>query len=207
MTGHFRSRPIESCSLSHKGLTYRLHRSKAGPTWFHVGLFLLLLSLLLSHHLSFPSARIISLLLLVDRVGVASCGFLGTFQEYTDDSFAIMNHLVASFLVLAQQTGSPGGTGNLSFILPFIVIGVLFYFMMVRPERRSRAKLEATLDKLKKNDRVVTVGGILGTVVQAPKGSEDITLKIDESSGTRLRILRKSISRVVDAENGSASTK
>ena len=44
------------------------------------------------------------------------------------------------------------------------MIGVLFYLMLVRPERRKRADLDTMLKNLKKNDRVVTIGGIFGTV-------------------------------------------
>ena len=53
------------------------------------------------------------------------------------------------------------------------------------------------LNNLKKNDQVITAGGIYGTVVNAASGSEDITLRIDESSNTRMRVLRSAVSRVI----------
>jgi preprotein translocase subunit YajC len=86
--------------------------------------------------------------------------------------------------------------------LPFIVIGVLFYMMLIRPERRKRAEMSALLENLKKNDHVVTIGGIYGVVVNAPKGSADITLRVDDGNNTKLRVLRSAVSRVVSADDG-----
>jgi preprotein translocase subunit YajC len=104
--------------------------------------------------------------------------------------------------------GAPAGGGGLfggyGMFVPLIIIFVLFYFMMIRPERRRRAEMSRMLDNLKKNDRVVTAGGILGTVVNVQKGSEEVTIKIDEGTNTKLRMLRSSIARVVSDEDGDA---
>ena len=56
-------------------------------------------------------------------------------------------------------------TSLLGPLFPFLMIAVLFYLLMIRPERRKRAELAEMLQNLKKNDRVVTIGGIYGTVV------------------------------------------
>lgn len=78
-----------------------------------------------------------------------------------------------------------------------IVIGVMFYLLLIRPERQKRAQMNRMLENLKKNDHVVTVGGIYGVVVNAPKGSEDITIRVDDN--TRLRILRSAVARVTSS--------
>jgi preprotein translocase subunit YajC len=114
---------------------------------------------------------------------------------------------LGSFLVLAQGDAAPGGAaGPLSLLtsglFPFIIIGVLFYLLLIRPERRKRAEMSQMLEALQKNDRIVTIGGIYGVVLNAPKGSEDVTIRVDENSNTKLRILRSAISRVVRAEDG-----
>lgn len=103
---------------------------------------------------------------------------------------------------LFAQDPPDGGAGVVQF-LPFVIIGILFYVMLVRPERRKRAELDNMLKELKKNDRVVTIGGIFGTVVQASPDSDDVTLKIDESNNTRIRVLRSSISRVLTTDSGT----
>ncbi len=107
-----------------------------------------------------------------------------------------------NFRLLAQAAG--GQAEDVPFYLspavPFIVMAILFYVMMVRPEGQKRKAMRQMVDNLKKNDRVVTIGGIIGTVVNAASGSEDITIKVDEGSNTRLRIMRSAISRVLTEE-------
>jgi preprotein translocase subunit YajC len=120
------------------------------------------------------------------------------------------------FLLAQQQPGpaggapaqqAPGGASAIFALLPWIMIGVLFYVMMIRPERRKRAELDVMLKNLKKNDRVVTIGGIFGTVVQASDDADEVTLRIDENNNTRIRVLRSSISRVIAAESAGEPQK
>ena len=86
-------------------------------------------------------------------------------------------------------------------MFPFIMIAVIFYVLMIRPERRKKAELLEMLQNLKKNDRVVTIGGIIGTVVTTSKDSEEVTIRVDESSNTKLRMQRSAIARVL-SESG-----
>jgi preprotein translocase subunit YajC len=60
-------------------------------------------------------------------------------------------------------------------------------------------------ESLKKNDRVVTIGGILGVVVNTQAGSDKVTIRIDESNGTRMEVLRSAISRVVNADSADSA--
>lgn len=63
------------------------------------------------------------------------------------------------------------------------------------------------LEHLKKNDRIVTVGGIFGTVVNVDKGTDQITIKVDEATNAKLRILRSAVSRVIVADEGATESK
>lgn len=117
----------------------------------------------------------------------------------------------ASWLILAQAEGKADGAadgagkevpdaGPKSLIdgcgpmmLPMVLIFVLFYFMMMRPQAKERKKMREMLDNMKKNDRVVTAGGILGTVVNVQKDSPYVTIKIDEQTNAKLKIKRTSI--------------
>ena len=56
------------------------------------------------------------------------------------------------------------------------------------------------LDKLKKNDEVVTAGGILGTIVNIRDGGEIITIRVDENTNTKMKVLKKSVIRVLTGE-------
>ena len=100
-----------------------------------------------------------------------------------------------------------GGPGNmLGLLWPILLIGVLFYFMLIRPEKRKQADVQRMQQELKKNDRVVTIGGILGVVVNTQQGSEEVTIRVDENSNTRLRVLRSAISRVISADKSEDDT-
>ncbi len=99
-------------------------------------------------------------------------------------------------ILLAQnQPATPfGGMG----ILPFIaIIGMVFYFMVLRPENQKRSDQDKMRNELKKNDRIVTIGGIHGTVVNAPPEGDEVTIKLDESSPTRMRISRAAVQTIV----------
>ena len=67
-------------------------------------------------------------------------------------------------------------------------------------EQKKRKELERMLANLKKNDHVVTIGGIYGTVVAATPNSKVITIRIDDSTGTKIKILRSAISHVSSPE-------
>lgn len=104
----------------------------------------------------------------------------------------------------AEGGGSPSQT--MSLLFPFVAIGLLFYFMMIRPQRREQATRQEMLQKLKKNDRVLTIGGIYGVVTNVHQEADEVTLKVDEANNTKLRITLSSISRVLTGEtNGDQS--
>jgi preprotein translocase subunit YajC len=105
--------------------------------------------------------------------------------------------------LFAQNEGGGGFFGGaIDPILLMLVIFTLFYLLLIRPERRKRQETDRMLDSLKKNDRVLTIGGIYGVVVNVAKGAEDVTIRVDDGNNTRLRILRSAISRVIGTEEG-----
>src|SRR5687768_3645890 len=92
-------------------------------------------------------------------------------------------------------------------MFPLMITLVLMYFLLMRPEQRKRKEMEKQLSTLKKNDHVVTIGGIAGTVVVANEGSKFITLLIDDSTGTKVRVLRSAVSHVGPADEAEAEAK
>jgi preprotein translocase subunit YajC len=106
--------------------------------------------------------------------------------------------------LLFAQDGDPQGLSFLkSPLVPFLIIGLMFYLLLIRPEQRKRAKTSDMLGNLKKNDHVLTIGGIHGVVVNVPAESDEITIRVDENNNTRLHVLRSAISKVVTDENDS----
>ncbi len=87
--------------------------------------------------------------------------------------------------------GEGGGGGFSSMLPPMIAIGVIFYFIMVRGGRIDRKKRQDSLDALKKNDRVVTIGGIIGTIAGTSQDGKEVTLKIDDNA--KMKVLRSAI--------------
>jgi preprotein translocase subunit YajC len=95
---------------------------------------------------------------------------------------------------------------SLMSMLPMIlVLFFLFYFLMIRPQSKERQKRQDMLGGIKKNDRVVTIGGIYGVVMNVNKEADEVTLRIDESTNTKIRVSLSAIARVASAmpdENG-----
>ena len=67
------------------------------------------------------------------------------------------------------------------------MIVIFFYFIMFRPQQKERARREQALKELKKNDRVVTIGGIIGTIANISESDQEVTLKIDDNSKMKVR--------------------
>jgi preprotein translocase subunit YajC len=105
---------------------------------------------------------------------------------------------VGSLLAQEEQPRAPSGAGQLVTFLPFVAIAIIFYFLLLRPQRREQAAREAMLSALKKNDKVVTVGGMIGSVANISPDGQEVTLKVDDN--TRIRMVRSSIQRVLSAD-------
>ena len=85
-------------------------------------------------------------------------------------------------------------------LFPLVLIFALFYFLIMRPERRKQADHKSLLESLKKNDRVVTIGGIYGVVANVLRDDDRVTIKVDETNNTKLDVTFNSIARVIVEE-------
>jgi preprotein translocase subunit YajC len=86
------------------------------------------------------------------------------------------------------------GSNAMVQFLPLVLIFVVFYFMLIRPQQKKQKDHRAMLDTLRRGDRVVTGGGIIGTVNRVASPEE---VEIDIAQGVRVRVLRTTISTVV----------
>ena len=116
---------------------------------------------------------------------------------------------VSSTFLLFQQQGQPGGAGALIFqLLPFILIFGVFYLLIIRPQQRrqrqAQQERELLLSALKAGDKVVTSGGILGTVVAVREKEDVILLRIAQS--VSIEVQRSSIAGLQEAEKKEAET-
>ena len=110
--------------------------------------------------------------------------------------------MMLSILLAQGGEGEPSQGSPWQMLPALAMIAVLFYFLMVRPERRKQAAHRNLLEALKKNDRVVTIGGIYGVVMNVDRTADEVTLKVDEATNTKIRVTYGSISRVLTGESG-----
>jgi preprotein translocase subunit YajC len=93
----------------------------------------------------------------------------------------------------AQSLGGGGGEALMQF-LPLVLIFVVFYFLLIRPQQKKAKEHKEMLTKLRRGDRVVTGGGIIGTIAKAAEGDE---LVVEVAEGVRVKVVRATISAVV----------
>jgi preprotein translocase subunit YajC len=96
---------------------------------------------------------------------------------------------------LAQSQPGNGTSGLLSMIIPFALIFVLFYFLMIRPQSKKEKERLNMLGSLRKDDRVLTSGGIYGIVTNIKEN--EVTLKVDEESNIKIRLARHAIVGII----------
>jgi preprotein translocase subunit YajC len=99
---------------------------------------------------------------------------------------------------VAAPAAAPSIVDQLLQMLPmFVMIIVIFYFVIYRPQKQQRDKHKAMLSDLKKGDKIVTTGGIWGTVTNI--GKETVTLQVAENA--KIKVLRDHIARLRGDEN------
>lgn len=110
---------------------------------------------------------------------------------------------------LALLMGAPAGAGasstgsmTTSLVTFALVIGI-FYFLIIRPQNKKQKDTQNMINAMKKGDKVVTIGGIRGTV-QSVK-DETVIIKVDEN--TKLEMNKSAVSAVVNAEAGKKDKK
>jgi preprotein translocase subunit YajC len=105
------------------------------------------------------------------------------------------------FLVFAQEGAGGSFWSPFLFMLP-LVFGL--YFLVIRPQQQQEKKRRTMIDNLKKNDKVLTAGGIYGTVVSVDANNDRVMLRVDDERGVRMAFSKSSVSRVIEASSEKA---
>jgi preprotein translocase subunit YajC len=100
-------------------------------------------------------------------------------------------------VLLLFQTGAGGGLFQL--LIPMLMVFVLFYFLIIIPQRKRQRAIDQMLNDLKPGDKVVTGGGIYGTIVSLNDDKRRLVLKISENPVVRIEIARSSVSGLQEA--------
>jgi len=110
-------------------------------------------------------------------------------------------------ILLAQQEAAPTQFGPL---MPIITIGTIFFlymFIIQRPAmKREQDARNNLLNNLKKNDRIVTTGGIYGIVTNVQLDSDEVTVRVDETTNTKIKITRNAVQRVLGSDGKDKDT-
>ena len=86
--------------------------------------------------------------------------------------------------------------------LPLVLVFVVFYFLLIRPQQKKQKDHRTMLDALRRGDRIVTGGGVLGTVSKVVNPEE---VEVDIASGVRVRVLRSTIASVLAKPDPAAA--
>ena len=94
----------------------------------------------------------------------------------------------------AQAAGGAGGASGLEAMFPLILIFVVFYFLLIRPQQKKAKEHKAMLEAVRRGDKVVTGGGIIGTVT---KVSDDQEITVEIADGVKVRVQRGLLAAVL----------
>ncbi|MDC1023018.1 preprotein translocase subunit YajC [Alphaproteobacteria bacterium] len=100
----------------------------------------------------------------------------------------------------AFAQSAAGGAGGFSIqgLLPFVLIFIIFYFLLIRPQQKRVKQHKLMVENLKRGNKVLTAGGILGVISKATDGSETVSIEI--SQGVVVEVARQMISEVRGVE-------
>lgn len=110
----------------------------------------------------------------------------------------MLNFIMMSADAAGSSTGSKATT-----MITFVLIILIFYFLMIRPQRKRDKETQAMLSAMKKGDKVVSIGGIHGTVVAVKESS--VIVKVDDN--TRIEFSKNAISQVLNKKEVASNPK
>lgn len=112
-----------------------------------------------------------------------------------------MTDWLPNVCLLAAEAKGGGGGQFLVQMAPLAILFVLFYVIILGPQRKAQKKHKVMLADLKKNDRVITRGGIMGSVASVEPDGTKVSIKIDDN--TRIPIHRSYIEHVLGDEDSA----
>lgn len=114
-------------------------------------------------------------------------------------------HAAVHLLLIAQGDGGMGSI--MALIVPMGLVFFVMYFLVMRPQQKEAARQREMIANIKKNDRVLTVGGVIGTVQNVNREQNEVVIKVDEASNTKMRFMLSAVHRVLSDDGASESGK
>ena len=94
---------------------------------------------------------------------------------------------------MGQTGGQAGGAGGIAGFLPIIILFVIFYFLLIRPQQKKAKEQREMISNLKKGVRIITSGGIYGTIISI----DDTTIGLEIAEKVKIKITRGNVAAVV----------
>jgi preprotein translocase subunit YajC len=109
--------------------------------------------------------------------------------------------------LIAQTTPSPqqGPSIMPHFLILMFLIFLVMYLLVMRPQRKKERQRKEMLSQIKKNAKVMTIGGVYGVVTQVKP--DEVVLKVDENADVRMHFSRSSIAKIIVEEEGELPKK
>lgn len=107
-----------------------------------------------------------------------------------------MNSIITSLMMAAPQAGQGAqqqGGGLMGTLIMFLPLGLIFYFLIIRPQKKQQKEQQNMLDALQKNDYVQLSSGILGKIVKIDSEKNIITIEIDKNTHTVIEVVKSAV--------------
>ncbi|NMM51778.1 preprotein translocase subunit YajC [Paenibacillus aquistagni] len=104
-------------------------------------------------------------------------------------------------MFIAAGAAGGGEGGWLQLILPFVLMFAVFYFLLIRPQQKKQKQRNSMLGQLKKGDKVVTIGGLHGTILEIT--DDTVVLRVNDV--TKMTFDRSAISHVSSVEENASA--
>lgn len=102
----------------------------------------------------------------------------------------------------AQTAGAPSAGAAFAQFLPIILIFIIFYFLLIRPQQQKMKSHRAMVEALRRGDQIITSGGIVGKV---SKVQEDGMVEVEIAEGVKVKVVKHTISQVLNKTEPAAS--
>lgn len=103
----------------------------------------------------------------------------------------------------AQASGAaPSGAAAIGSLMPIILIFIIFYFLLIRPQQKKMKEHRAMVEALRRGDQVVTSGGIVGKV---SKVQDDGFVEVEIADGVKVKLVKHTITQVLNKTEPAAS--
>ena len=96
----------------------------------------------------------------------------------------------------AQSGGATGGSGITGMLIPMVAVFAIFYFLLIRPQQKRAKEHKNMIAEMKKGDRVVAAGGVIGKITKL----DDAEVELDLGAGVKMSVVRDSVSHIMNMQ-------